>query len=74
MFVRKKGSVQGLICLCILTKNFIALMLAESGVSLRDCPLETIIEKESIQFEQDFLQKAINAGLMEELITRQSTK
>ena len=70
MFVRKKGSVQGLISLSMLMKNFIALMLAESGVSLRECPLETIIEKESIQFEQDFLQKAINAGLMEELITR----
>ena len=54
LFLRKKSSTQGLISLNMLMENFIALMLAGSSVFLHECPLETIIEKEFIQFEQIF--------------------
>ncbi len=62
IFVRKKDSVQGITKLCNLMKNFLVVKIAESDISLRSYPLETLIEKEFAQFEQDLLKILVNSG------------
>ncbi len=68
IFVRSKTSVQGITKLCNLMKNFIAIKVAESGLSLRTYPIESIIEKEFSQFEQDFLKLMQESGTLEEIM------
>jgi hypothetical protein len=62
IFVRKKNSVHGITKLCNLIKNFLVVKIAESGLSLRTYPLETLIEKEFTQFEQDLLKSLHYSG------------
>lgn len=68
MFVRSKPSVQGITKLCNLMKNFLAIKVADSGLSLRTYPIESIIEKEFSQFEQDFIQMMQELGILEEIM------
>lgn len=62
IFVRKKDSVQGITKLCNLIKNFLVVKIAEAGISLRPYPLESLIEKEFTQFEQDLLKSLRYSG------------
>ena len=73
MFVRKRQSVQGLIALSYLVKNFLILCLAEAGLSIRNYPLESLIEKEFTLLEQDLINQALRMGVMENWES-QSTK
>lgn len=66
LFVRKKDSVEGIISLGFLLKNILTMLVAESGLTLREYPIESIVEKEFHQFEQDLLKTLKNSGLLEE--------
>ncbi len=65
IFLRKRESIQGLMSLIYLSKNFIAYLLAKEGISLRDYPFESIIEKEFQQIDQKLLNLVLNYGLLE---------
>lgn len=66
LFVWKKRSVESRIALSYLVKNFLALLIAEAGLTMRDCPIETLVEKEFGQVEQFLIQTALNSGMLEE--------
>ena len=63
LFVQKKRSIQGVISLSYLTKNLLALLLREQGLSMTTYSLESMIEKEFKQRELDLVQQAENLDL-----------
>ena len=68
MFVWSKNSVTGITKLCNLMKNFLTVKVAEAGISLRDYPFESLIEKEFPQFEQNLLKSALETGILKDLV------
>lgn len=67
LFVRSKSSVPGVIALSNLLKNFLTVKIAEAGLTLRDYPLETLVENEFVQVEQELIKMALEAGFLKKL-------
>ena len=67
LFVRKKRPVEGRIALSYLLKNVLAMLIAEAGLTMREYPIETLVEKEFCQVDQFLIQSALNSGVLEEL-------
>lgn len=67
LFVWKKRSVEGRIALSYLLKNILALLVAEAGLTLRDYPLEELVEKEFCHVEQFLIQSALREGFLSKM-------
>ena len=67
MFVRTKKSVAGYISFCYLLKNILGLLLDKHGLSYREYPIESLIEKEFLKIDQYLIESARNGGILKEL-------
>lgn len=64
LFVWKRQSVKGLVALSYLLKNFLGCYLAETGINLREYPLERLVENEYDQITQLLVQSALKKRVL----------
>lgn len=67
LFVWKKETVESRIALTYLVKNFITLLIAEMGLNMRECPIETLVEKEFGQVERFLIETALASETLKEI-------